>query len=97
VFNLQYLEGVLQIANMFLSGVAGIIALTMFKPLAKHKLLKPWKYLLVVLILFALVLIFGALRSFGIFESPYITHIIPTFILALLIVALLQQIRISEE
>jgi peptidoglycan/LPS O-acetylase OafA/YrhL len=95
--SLQFIEGVLQIANVFLSIVAGIIAASLFKSSTRHKLLKPWRYLIAVLILFALVLIFGALRSFNIFESPFITHIIPTVMLALLIVALVQQINISTK
>lgn len=95
--SLQFIEGVLQIANVFLSIVAGIIAASLFKSTTKHKLLKPWRCLIAVLILFAIVLIFGALRSFNIFESTFITHIIPTAMLALLIAALLQQIRISSQ
>ena len=92
---MQYIEGVLQIANTFLSLVAGIIAISTFGQLSK-KNLQPWKYLLVVLIIFAAVLIVGALRSFGIYESPFLTHIMVTALLGVLIVALTKQIGVSN-
>ncbi|MBU0615462.1 MAG: hypothetical protein KJ601_05185 [Nanoarchaeota archaeon] len=48
--------------------------------------------LLVALVFFSLTEIFGALRAFGIYESPFLTHIIPTAILGFLIAALIMEI-----
>lgn len=93
---IEYLEGLLKIANVFLSVVAGIIAITLFKVSEQKKNLKPWNYLIIVLVLFAVQMILGALRAFEIFESPYLTHIIPTIMLAFLIIALILQIQVQR-
>jgi len=90
---IHFIEGILKIANIFLAVVAGIIALTMFKISNKRNILKSWKFLIWMLMLFAVQQIFGALRAFRIYESPYITHIIPTVMLVLLILALYNQVR----
>jgi len=90
---IHFIEGILKIANIFLAVVAGIIALTIFKISSKRNILKAWKYLIFVLVLFAVQQVFGALRAFRIYESPYITHIIPTVMLVLLIFALYNQVK----
>jgi hypothetical protein len=90
-----YLEGVIQVANVFLAVVAGGIALSLFN-CTKKKEWMAWKPLIVVLVLFVFEEIFGALRSFNIFSTPYLTHIIPSFILAFLIYALILQIFVAE-
>jgi len=92
-----YLEGLLKIANVFLSMIAGIIAISLFKVSHERKHLRPWKILIVVLVLFAIQEIFGALRAFEIYSSPYLTHIIPTAMLGLLIVTLLLQIGVHKS
>lgn len=94
---MDYLEGLLKIANVFLSIIAGIIAITLFKASNQRKHLKPWKILIIVLVLFAIQEILGALRAFDIFESPYLTHIIPTAMLGLLIITLLFQIGVHKS
>lgn len=91
----DYVSGVLQIANVFLAIVAGLIAATLFEA-SKKKQLSAWRPLIVVLILFAVVEIVGALRSFGIWSTPYLTHVIPSFILLFLIWALVRQINIAR-
>jgi hypothetical protein len=90
-----YFEGILKIANIFLSFVAGSIAITLFKSSNKKSYLKPWYLLIVVLILFAFQEVFGALRAFEIYSTPYLTHIIPTLMLGLLIWALVLQVNIK--
>ena len=87
----DYFEGILKLSNVFLSLIAGFIAVGLFKVSQKRKDLSPWRLLVVVLILFAVLEIFGALRAFKIFESPFITHLIPTVMLGLLIGALVIQ------
>ena len=89
----HFIEGILKIANIFLAVVAGGIALTLFKISSKRNILKAWRYLIVALVLFAVQETLGALRAFNIYESSYLTHVIPTIILVLLVLALSQQIR----
>ena len=91
-----YLEGLLKLANLFLSLIAGIIAISLFKVSHENKHLNPWRILIIALIFFAIQEIFGALRAFGIYDSPYLTHIVPTAILGLLIVALVMQIYVHK-
>ena len=92
-----YIWGTLQIANLFLAVVAGTMAATLFQISHQRSHLRPWKVLVVALILFAVLEIIGALRSFGIYSSPFLTHAITSVILAFLIIALIMQMRIGEE
>lgn len=91
----QLIEGILKIANLFLAVVAGLIAISLFR-ISKKKHLKPWLILIIALVLFAVQEILGALRAFNYFSTPYLTHIVPTAILGLLIFALVLQIGINE-
>ena len=93
---MQYLEGLLKIANLFLAVVAGIMAVSLVKISRKKKELNAWIILIIALVFFAIQMILGALRAFNVFESPYLTHIVPTVILVLLIIALLKQINIQK-
>jgi len=88
-----YLEGILKIANLFLSLVAGFVAISLFKASTKKSYLKSWYLLIIVLILFAVQEVLGALRAFEIYSNPYITHLVPTLMLGLLIWALIIQIN----
>ena len=94
---MQDIDGILKIANLFLSLVAGYIAITIIGISGKKKGLAPWKVLSVALIFFAIQEILGALRAFGIFSSPYLTHIVPTVILGLLIFCLTLQINLYKK
>ncbi len=93
---IDFTTGVLKIANIFLSIVAGLIAATLFA-VSKKKDLRPWRPLAVVLILFALQEVLGALRSFDIYSSSWITHVNVSIMLLLLIYALVLQINIVKE
>lgn len=93
----QYLEGLLKIANLFLALIAGVIGLSLIKISHKKKKLNAWVILIIALMFFAVQEVLGALRAFNIFESMYLTHIVPTIILVLLIIALLKQIAIQEN
>ena len=88
-----YLEGILKIANIFLSVVAGIVAISLFKYSSKDKNLRSWHILIVVLILFAVQEILGALRAFQIYSTPHLTHVNPSIMLGLLIWALALQVK----
>ncbi len=95
--NVQYLDGILKVANLVLALIAGIMSISLIKVSRKRKELNAWVILILALIFFAVQMILGALRAFKVFESQYLTHIIPTVILVLLIVALLKQINIHKE
>ena len=95
--NLDNLYGTLQIAVVLLSITAGIIALSLFKRAWKKGPLAAWRPLIFVLILFAVEETLGALKAFGIYSSPFLTHIIPSVMLGLLITALLMEIGIKKR
>ena len=93
--NVLFLEGILKIANVFLAVIAGVIAISLFKVSRKREL-SPWRLLIIALVLFAIQGILGALRAFAIFETPYLTHIVPTILLGFLIWALVLQINMCK-
>jgi len=92
--HIGYFEGVIQLANVFLALAAGALALTLFNKKFKGNL--AWKPLIIALLFFALEEIFGALRSFQIFSTPYITHIIPSIMVGFIIYALVLQIILAK-
>ena len=92
----DWIYGIAILTAVFLSIVAGFIALTLFEKTTQRKYLAAWKPLIVALILFAFEEIFGALKVFGIWSTPWLTHVIPSFILVFLIAALLKQINITR-
>jgi peptidoglycan/LPS O-acetylase OafA/YrhL len=85
-----------QIASVVLSLVAGIMAISMLKQAHKRKQLRAWPYLLWALVFFALEECVGALKTFGVWSTPWMTHVIPSFILAFLITALVIQIQVTK-
>ena len=89
----EFITGVLQVANFFLAIIAGVIAASLFE-ISGRKELRAWKPMAVALILFAAEEIFGGLRSFGVYSNPWITHIIPSAILGFLIYSLVLQIQV---
>ena len=91
------LEGILKIANIFLSGIAGGLALTLIKGSFKKRDLRPWLVLIGALVFFIVQEILGMLRAFEVYESPFLTHLVPTIILILVLWALFAQLRLSGE
>ena len=94
---LNFVYGSLQITNVFLSVVAGAIALTLFMAAWRKSSLKAWRPLIFALIFFAVEEILGALRSFNIYSTPHLTHVVPSIILGLLITALVLQIDVKSR
>jgi|GEM_PF-3198284 hypothetical protein len=91
---MRYLEGVLQIANLFLAVVAGFIGVSLFKVSHRFKSIRVWRVLIVAFILLSIQLILGVLIAFKIIAHPkFITHLIPTTILILIIYCVYSQIR----
>ena len=91
---LNFFEGLLKIANVVLSLIAGYIAISLLKASHKRKTLMAWKVLIWALVFFVIQQILGALRAFAIYSSPFLTHIVPTAVLCLLIYALALQMHI---
>ncbi len=92
----DWVYGIATMTVVFLSLIAGGIAVGMFEMTAQRKYLAAWKPLLLALMLFALEEIVGSLKIFGVWSTPWLTHVIPSFILVFLIVALSQQINITR-
>ena len=76
--------------------VAGILALSLFKAAFKKKELKAWRFLIFALVFFAVEEVVGALKIFGVYSTPHLTHVIPGIILAFIIAALVNQIYINR-
>ena len=92
----QLIEGILKIANLILAIIAGVIGISLIKVSRRKKELNAWVLLIVALILFGVQEILGALRAFNIYESQFLTHIVPTGIVVFLILALIKQIDIHR-
>jgi len=92
----DWIYGIATLTVFFLSIIAGYISISMFGSTEKRKYLAAWKYLLVSLILFALEELVGTIKIFGIWSTPWLTHVIPSFILIFLIAALNTQINITR-
>ena len=91
-----YFEGLLKIANLVLALIAGVIAISLFRISHQRHELRAWKILIIALVFFAVQEILGALRAFDIYSSPFLTHIVPSVILGLLIYALAIQLHIHH-
>ncbi len=92
----DWVYGIAILTAVFLSIVAGTIAISLFEKSTERKYLAAWKPLIVALVLFAFEEIFGALKVFGVWSTPWLTHVIPSFILIFLIAALIKQINITR-
>jgi len=92
----DWVYGISIITVVFLSVIAGFIALTLFESATQRKYLAAWKLLIVTLVLFAVEEVFGALKVFGVWSTPWLTHVIPSFVLVFLIAALIKQIDITR-
>ncbi len=92
----DWIYGITEITSVLLSIFAGIIALSLFEASTQRKYLAAWKPLIIALVIFAIEEIVGALKVFGIWSTPWLTHVLPSFILIFLIAALLKQINITR-
>ena len=92
---MQYLDGILKIANLVLALIAGYLAITLLHQLS-GKEYKSWKILMAALLFFGIQMVLGALRAFGIFSTPHLTHVVPSIILGLVIWAISNQIHVGD-
>jgi len=93
---ITWIYGIAQLAAGFLAIIAGFIAISLLGKAHQVKLYKAWRFLLIALILFTVEEILGGLKAFGIYSTPHLTHVVPSFILAFLIAALAVQININR-
>jgi hypothetical protein len=68
----------------------------MFGDSLKRKIFRAWRYLLIALVIFAIEEVIGGLKTFGIYSTPYLTHVIPAIILGLLITAVIVQTNVKR-
>ena len=92
----DWVYGISLLSSLFLSIVAGFLAISLFSKSSEKKHLAAWRPLIVALVLFAFEEIFGSLKIFGIWSTPWLTHVIPSFILVFIIAALLKQINVTR-
>jgi len=92
----DWIYGIAQLTVIFLSVIAGIISLSLFKETREHAMMAAWKFLIMAVVLFAVIEVFGALAAFGVYKSPFITHVLTSVTLVFLIGALIRQIMINK-
>jgi len=92
----DWVYGISALTAVFLSLIAGFLALSMFDHASQRKHLAAWKPLIFALVLFAVEEVVGALKIFGIWSTPWLRHVIPSLILVFLIAALIKQIYITK-
>ena len=92
----DWVYGISQVSAVVLVIIAGFIAVSLFSSARKIKQLHAWKWMIPALILFAVEEILGVLKTFGVYASPFLTHILPGVIIGFLIVALVVQINIKR-
>lgn len=90
-------SAVIETTNLILSIVAIIIAVPLIKKSKNVILVAYWKYLLTALILFAVFQIVSNMRTWGVIEIPYFTHVITFFILLFLLITLVKTEYVARE
>jgi len=92
----DWIYGIAQLTTVFLSIIAGLIALSLVKESTQHAMMGAWKYLIVSVVVFAAVEVFGALSSFGVYRTPYLTHVLTSVVLVFFIAAVVRQREINK-
>jgi len=90
-------DAVLETTNLILSIVAIIIAIPLIRKSKNVILVAYWRYLLTALILFGIFQIVSNLRTYGIVQIPYFTHVITFFILLFLLITLIKTENVARE
>ena len=92
----DWVYGITELTVVFLSLIAGFLALGLFNKTRERRYLRAWRPLIVALVLFAFLEIFGALKVFGVYQTIWVTHVLASVILVLLIAALFIQINVTR-
>jgi len=88
-----FINGLLQLAGLFLAITAGVLAVSLLHISHKKKKLWPWKILIAALITFGIHKIFSALHAFNVLRTPYLGQVLPFFILGITFWAVAYQIQ----
>lgn len=91
----DWVYGIAVLTAVALSVIAGFLALSLFDS-SKKSHLSAWKPLIISLVLFTVEEILGALKVFGVWKTAWLTHVVPSFILLFLIIALVRQINVAK-
>lgn len=91
-----FINGILQLAGLFLAIAAGILAISLFKVSSKTQRLWSWKVLIAALVVFAIHKVFSALYAFNVLRTPYLGQLLPFAILALTFWAVIFQFHIIK-
>ncbi len=92
----EWMYGVAQLAAAFLAFFSALLSLWILGLVHARPTLKAWRFLLVAVVFFSAEEILGSLAVFGVYKTPYLTHIIPSIILGFLIAALVKQTEITK-
>ncbi len=92
----DWVYGISQLAACFLAIFAAFFAMTMFNSSKQYALLRAWKFMIPAIVIFAVEELLGTLKTFGVFDTPHLTHVVPSFIMLFLIAALLKQIHVNK-
>ncbi|RJQ21385.1 hypothetical protein C4580_02490 [Candidatus Woesearchaeota archaeon] len=92
----DWIYGIAVLTAVFLSVIAGLLAASLFKRASERKVLRAWRPLILALVLFAVLEIFGALKVFGVYPTVWVTHVLASLILMLLIAALVTQREVAR-
>lgn len=92
----DWVYGIAVLTAVFLSVIAGMLAMSLFGKAQERKVLRAWKPLIAALVLFTVLEVFGALKVFGVYPTVWVTHVLASFILVLLIAALLIEINVTR-
>lgn len=93
---IEYLFGTAEIAAVFMAVVGGVIAISMFRSAGSQGKLRAWRFLIAALVLFAAEEVIGALRTFGVYRTVWLTHVVPSVIMMCIITALILQIEMEN-
>ncbi len=92
----DWIYGIANITAVILAIIAAFIAINIYDKTRDTKTLGAWKYLLIALGFFVIQEILGVLKTFGIYSTPHLTHVVPGIILVFLIASLAVQINITR-
>ncbi|MFQ5620751.1 MAG: hypothetical protein ACE5FT_02830 [Candidatus Nanoarchaeia archaeon] len=92
----DWMYGIAQLAALFLAIFAALFAISMFRTSRQFAMLKAWKWMIGAVVLFAVEELLGTLKTFGVFSTPHLTHVVPSFVMIFLIAALIKQIEINK-
>lgn len=92
-----FVQGVLKITNVFLSIVAAVLILWLFRVGKGDKRMKPWYFLFVALAIFAFGETMGTLDAFGfLYFRPFLPGI-EVGVIVFFIIALIYRLKMKPE